>query len=55
MGTIDEMIWIIKLFLGKKYFIKYTDKLKNDEILIFGHKIYISKKKKKNDKYRTQK
>ena len=37
------MIWIIKLFLGKKYFIKYTDKLKNDEILIFGHKIYISK------------
>lgn len=46
------MIWIIKLFLGKKYFIKYTDKLKNGEILIFGHKIYISKEviKMKQDK-----
>lgn len=37
------MKWFIKLLFGKKYFIKYTDKLKNDEILIFGHKIYISK------------
>lgn len=41
------MIWLIKLLLGRKYFIKYTDKLKNDEILIFGHKIYISKEVKK--------
>ena len=30
-------------FFGKKYFIKYTDKLRNDEILIIGHKIYVSK------------
>lgn len=37
------MKWFIKLLFGKKYFIKYTDKLKNDEILILGHKIYISK------------
>lgn len=54
MGTFDEMIWIIKLFLGKKYFIKYADKLKNGEILVIGHKIYISKEVIKNDKYRTK-
>ena len=48
------MKWFIKLLFGKKYFIKFTDKLKNDEILIFGHKIYISKEVIKNDKYRTK-
>ena len=38
-----KIYWFfIKLF-GKKYFIKYTDKLKNDEVLVIGHKIYISK------------
>ena len=41
------MKWLIKLFFGKKYFIKYTDKLKEDEILIIGHRIYISKEVKK--------
>lgn len=41
------MKWLIKLILGKKYFIKYTDKLKDDEILVIGHKIYISKEVKK--------
>ena len=54
MGKVDEMKWFIKLLFGKKYFIKFTDKLKNDEILIFGHKIYISKEVIKNDKYRTK-
>ena len=38
-----KIYWFFKMFFGKKYFIKYTDKLKNDEILILGHKIYISK------------
>ncbi len=49
------MKWFIKLLFGKKYFIKYTDKLKNDEIVIFGHKIYISKEVIKDDKYRAKK
>lgn len=34
--------FLLKLF-GKKYIIKYMDSLKNDEILIFGHRIYIKK------------
>ena len=39
-----KIYWFfIKLF-SKKYFIKYTDKLKKDEILVFGHRIYISKR-----------
>ena len=47
MGKIDEVKWLIKLFFGKKYFIKYTDRLKNDEVLVIGHQIYISKEVKK--------
>ena len=41
------MKWFIKLLFGKKYLIKYTDKLKEDEILVIGHKIYISEEVKK--------
>ena len=41
------MKWLIKLFFGKKYFITYTDKLKEDEILVIGHRIYISREVKK--------
>ncbi len=41
------MKWLIKLFFGKKYFITYTDKLKEDEILIIGHRILIQKEVKK--------
>ena len=41
------MKWLIKLFFGKKYFITYTDKLKEDEILVIGYKIYISKRGEK--------
>ena len=47
MGKINEMKWLIKLFFGKKYFITYTDKLKEDEILIIGHRILIQKEVKK--------
>lgn len=36
--------WLIR-FWGRKYFITHTDKLKRDEILIFGHRIYVNKKK----------
>ena len=49
------MKWLIILFLGNKYFIKYTDKLKDDEILIIGHRIYISKEVINNDKFRIKK
>lgn len=41
------MKWFIKLLFGKKYFITYTDKLKEDEILVIGYKIYISKRGEK--------
>jgi hypothetical protein len=34
---------LAKLF-GKKYFIKYVDWLESDEVLTFGHKIYLRKK-----------
>ena len=34
---------IAKLF-GKKYFIEYVDWLEQDEVLTFGHRIYIGKK-----------
>lgn len=40
-----KLFWFFKTLFGKKYFIKYTNKLKNDEILIIGHKIYVSKRK----------
>ena len=35
---------IAKLF-GRKYFIEYVDWLEFDEILTFGHRIYIGKEK----------
>ena len=49
------MKWLIKLFFGKKYFIKYTNQLKEDEILIIGHRIYISKEVINDDKFRIKK
>lgn len=39
-----KLLWLWKCFWGTKYFVTYTDRLKDDEILVFGHKIYISKK-----------
>lgn len=41
------MIKILLKLFGSKYFIKYVDWLKDDEILIFGHKIYM--RRRKND------
>lgn len=38
---------IIVKFFGKKYFIKYVDWLEPDEVLTFGHKIYIGKESEK--------
>ena len=35
--------FLLKLF-GRKYIIKYMNSLKHDEILIFGHRIYLKKK-----------
>lgn len=35
--------FLLKIF-GRKYFIKHMDSLKHDEILIFGHRIYLKKK-----------
>ena len=43
MKTLNKIIWYWKCFWGRKYFITYTDKLKEDEILIKGHRIYIPK------------
>lgn len=39
-----KLIWIWKHLWGKRYYIEFTDKLKNNEILIYRHKIYIGKK-----------
>ena len=40
------MIWFLRKFFGRKYFIFYTDKLKDGEILIIGHKFYIGRKER---------
>lgn len=38
-----NIIWLWKCFWGKKYRIVYTKELCKDEVLFFGHKIYIQK------------
>ena len=38
------MFWFFRNLFGKKYFVVYTDKLKDDEILVSGHRIYIGRK-----------
>lgn len=38
-----KILWLWRKFWGKKYIIKYTDQIKEDEILIIGHHIYINK------------
>ena len=38
------MIWFLRKLFGKKYFIVYTDKLKDDEILVSGRRICIGRK-----------
>lgn len=42
----QKLIWLWKRFWGRKYFIICTDRLRADEILVFGHKIYIGRKDK---------
>ena len=43
-----KLLWKIKCFIGKKYFITVVEEgLKDDEILIIGHRFYIPKKKSK--------
>ena len=37
---------LAKLF-GRKYFIEYVDWLEQDEVLTFGHKIYLKERKKR--------
>ena len=45
MKTLKKIIWYWKCFFGRRYFITLVeDGLKEDEILINGHRIYISKK-----------
>lgn len=38
---IKKLLWLWKRFWGKKYYIKFTNHLKNDEVLFFSHTIYI--------------
>jgi hypothetical protein len=47
MNLLKNLKWLWISFWGRKYFIKYTDNLKEDEILVHGHKVYISKGVKK--------
>jgi hypothetical protein len=47
MKLLKELLWLWTKFRGKKYFIKYTDELEEDEILVYRHRVYISKGVKK--------
>ena len=38
-----KLIWLWKKFWGKKYYIVYTDKLRENEVLFYRHKIYVKK------------
>lgn len=42
---LQNLRWLIIRIIGKKYFIKYTDKLSQDEVLVRGHIVYISKER----------
>lgn len=46
---LKKMSWYWKCFWGRKYFIKYTDELEEDTILVYGHRIYISSKMKEGE------
>jgi hypothetical protein len=43
MKLLKKLHWLWTKFRGRKYFIKYTNELKEDEILVKGHRIYMSK------------
>ena len=40
-----KLIWLWKRFWGRKYYIVYTDELRENEALFYNHKIYIGKRK----------
>lgn len=41
-----KIMWLWKKFWGKRYRIKYTNKLKVNEILVYSHQIFIGKENK---------
>lgn len=45
MKLLKKLHWLWISFWGRKYFIKYTDNLKDDEILIHRHRIYVPRNK----------
>ena len=44
------MKWLCRKIFGKKYYIIKTNKLMSDEILVFGHRVFIGTKNKEVDK-----
>lgn len=46
MKLLKNIFWYWKRFWGRKEYIEFTDKLKFDEILHWGHKIYLSEEVK---------
>lgn len=43
MKLLKKIYWLLARIRGKKYFITYLDDLEEDEILVFGHRIYLKK------------
>ncbi len=41
-----KIMWIWKKFWGTRYKIVYTDELCENEVLFYGHKIFIGKENK---------
>lgn len=37
------MRWFLRKLFGSMYFISYSKELKDDEILIIGHRVYVAK------------
>lgn len=42
-GFMKKIMWLWKKFWGKRYKIVYTEKLRENEVLFYGHKIFIGK------------
>lgn len=40
-----RLIWLWIRFWGRKYYIVYTEELRDNEVLFYNHKIYIGKGK----------
>ncbi len=50
MKLLKKLMWLLKRYRGKKYFITYVEEgLLEDEILVKGHRIYILHKKSQNN------